>query len=84
VTYILVAAGLLCFVDTTPQMWIEKSGEHVAVIMEMAIGAEARTPAILTAGDDGKWTFLFKGPDGRTCVMAVGDHAVVVPAGVPD
>ena len=76
------AANFICFVETTPQTWIEKTGEHVAVTMDMAIGSDVTTPAMLTIGDDGKWTFLFKGPDGQTCVMAVGSNAVVAPATV--
>jgi len=73
----------ICMVNDTPQTWMQKSGEHAAATMEMAVGPDLSTPVILTIGDDGKFAILFKGPDGKTCVMAVGDHAVIIPATAP-
>jgi hypothetical protein len=78
------AASYVCFVEVTPQEWMQKTGQHAAASMNWAIGLDETTPMLLTVGDDGKFAILFRGPDGKTCIMAVGDHAVVAPASIPD
>jgi hypothetical protein len=81
-----LAAPWVCMATDTPASWMQKTGQHAAATMEIAVGENNTTPAMLMIGDDGKFAFLFRGPDGRTCIMAVGDHAVVappVPVGTP-
>jgi len=70
---------VVCMVTETPLGWAAKTGEHVIATMEMTMGENTSTPLALMADDQGKWSLIFRGANGMTCMLAVGTGAVLVP-----
>lgn len=75
------AGQYACLVGITPEVWMQKSGQHPVMTMNMLVGENVTTPMVITVNKEGEFTILFRGANGMTCVQALGTDAVMVPQG---